>query len=234
VSNLRLKSRHRLLCGDSTKAEDVERLMDGETADLLLTDPPYGVDYEGILNDDAAGLVPLLSAAFAQVDLHLKAGGSYYVWHPDIHAWEFANCIRELGWKQARPPLIVWAKDQFVFGRGDYHSQTESCLYGWRGGAGHLKLKDRSQSNLWSFPRPHSSEGHPTIKPLGMFVRSIENSSRPKEIALDPFLGSGTTLVAAEQLDRRCYGLELSPAYCDVIVARWETLTGEKAVRWAD
>jgi DNA modification methylase len=222
---------HRLLCGDSTKAEDVERLMAGAKSDLLLTDPPYGVDYEGITNDDAAGLPRLLAGAFQNADAIMQPGACYYVCHPDVHAYEFVGAIRGVGWKQARPAVVLWIKDRFVLGRGDYHSQSEPILYGWKEGAAHHAVADRSQSNLWEFPRPAAADGHPTMKPVGLFARAMQNSTNQKASVYEPFCGSGTTLIAAEQLGRKCYGMEISPAYCDVIVKRWETLTGKKAAR---
>jgi DNA modification methylase len=228
--DLWLLGEHRLLCGDSTKAEDVERLMDGAKAHLILTDPPYGVDYEGITNDDAAGLPKLLAGAFQNADAIMQPGACYYVCHPDVHAYEFVGAIRSVEWKQARPPVVLWIKDRFVLGRGDYHSQSEPILYGWKKGAAHHAVADRSQSNVWEFPRPASADDHPTMKPVGLFARALQNSTNQKAIVYDPFLGSGTTLVAAEQLGRKCYGMEISPAYCDVIVNRWEALTGKKAV----
>jgi len=228
--DLWLLGEHRLLCGDSTKAEAVERLMDGAKADLMLTDPPYGVDYEGITNDDAAGLPKLLAGAFQNADAIMQPGACYYVCHSDVHAYEFVGAIRSVEWKQARPAVVLWIKDRFVLGRGDYHSQSEPILYGWKKGAAHHAVADRSQSNVWEFPRPALADGHPTMKPVGLFARAIQNSTNQKAIVYDPFLGSGTTLIAAEQLGRKCYGMEISPAYCDVIVNRLEALTGKKAV----
>jgi len=227
--DLWLLGEHRLLCGDSTKAEDVERLMAGTKANLLLTDPPYGVDYEGITNDDAAGLPRLLTGAFQNADAIMQPGACFYVCHPDVHMYEFVGAIRGVGWKQARPSLVLWIKDRFVFGRGDYHVQCEPILYGWKEGAAHHAVADRSQSNLWEFPRPAAADGHPTMKPVGLLARAVQNSTNQKASVYDPFLGSGTTLIAAEQLGRKCYGMEISPQYCDVIVKRWETLTGKQA-----
>lgn len=222
---------HRLLCGDSTKADDVARLMAGEKADLLLSDPPYGVDYEGITNDDAAGLPSLLQGAMVQADANMCPGACYYICHPDVHAYEFIQAIRDRGWKQARPSVIVWVKDRFVLGRGDYHSQSEPILYGWKEGAAHHQVADRTQSNVWEFDRPAAAEGHPTMKPVGLFAKATQNSTENGDLVYDPFLGSGTTLIAAEQLGRKCFGIEISPQYCDVIVKRWENLTGKKAKR---
>jgi DNA modification methylase len=230
MGRLRLRSRHRLLCGDSTKAEDVERLMAGEMASLLFTDPPYGVDYEGVTNDDAAGLPSLLSGAFEQADRAMQPGACFYICHPDIHAFEFIHAIRSVGWKQARPSVVLWVKDRFVLGRGDYHSQSEPILYGWKKGAPHHAVADRTESNVWEYPRPATSEGHPTMKPLALVGRAMQNSTKPNAIVLDLFLGSGSSVVAAEQTGRRCFGIEIEPGYCDLVIKRWENLTGEKAV----
>ena len=222
---------HRLLCGDSTNADDVARLMGEEKAYLLLTDPPYGVDYEGVTNDDAAGLSDLLRSSLALADRFMQPGACYYICHPDVHAFEFISAVREQGWVQARPSTLIWVKDRFVLGRGDYHSQTEPILYGWKPGAAHHALKDRSQSNVWSFDRPAKAEGHPTMKPVGLFARCVSNSSQKKSLIYEPFSGSGTTIIAAEQQQRRCYAMEITPAYCDVAVKRWEQATGRKAER---
>jgi DNA modification methylase len=211
---------HVLLCGDSTKAEDVAKVMGGEKAALMVTDPPYGVDYEGVTNDNPDGLVSLLTGAFVCANKVMVAGSPFYICHPDIHAYEFVGVIRSLGWKQARPAVVLWIKDQLVMGRGDYHSQSEPILYGWKDGAAHYPVADRSQSNVWNFPRPKSSEGHPTIKPTGLFERAISNSSPAGAIVVDPFLGSGTTMVACQNLNRKCRGIEISPDYCAVILQR--------------
>ena len=128
--------------------------------------------------------------------------------------------VRDLGWKQARPAVVQWVKDQLVMGRGDYHSQSEPMLYGWKDGAPHHRVEDRTQSNVWNFPRPKTAEGHPTIKPTGLFERAISNSSDQNTTIYDPFLGSGTTMVACQNLNRKCRGIEISPDYCAVILQR--------------
>jgi site-specific DNA-methyltransferase (adenine-specific) len=236
--DLWMLGKHRLLCGDSTKAEDVERLMDGQRADLMLTDPPYNVDYTGktkdalkVANDSMADgdfrkfLVACFGAAFDA----MKPGASFYVFHADSEGYNFRGAVKDCG--QIVRQCLIWTKDVLVMGRQDYQWQHEPCLYGWKEGAAHGWYSDRKQTTLLRFDRPTRSEDHPTMKPVAMFAYLMGNSTAPQGLAYDPFLGSGTTLIAAEQLGRTCYGMEISPAYCDVIVKRWETLTGRKAER---
>ena len=224
---------HRLLCGDSTKKEDVIRVMGGGTAQLMVTDPPYGVDYEGVHNDDAAGLPALLDGSMRRANEVLSAGACFYICFPDIHSLEFVAAVRAQGWKQARPAVVLWVKDQFVFGRGDYHSQSEPILYGWKDGAAHHAVKDRTQSNVWNFPRPQVAEGHPTMKPVGLFAKAITNSSEAKSTVYEPFSGSGTTIIACEQLGRKARAIEISPAYVAVAIQRWVDATGKEPKRLA-
>lgn len=222
---------HRLLCGDSTLVSNLELLMEGKRADLVFTDPPYGVDYEGISNDHHKGeeLRKFIRAALSATDKFLRNGGSYYVWHPDIHAYEFIGAIRDVGWRQARPSTIQWVKSSLVLSQGDYHSRNEPCLFGWKPGAGHKRIEDRTQDTIWECARPKKSDGHPTMKPIEICERAIINSSDHNNLVVDPFLGSGSTLIACEKTNRRCFGLELDPRYVDVIISRWETYTGKKA-----
>ena len=225
-----LCGKHRIMAGDSTKTEDVERLMDGVKADMVFTDPPYVVDYEGVNNDDAAGLPELLRKSITEMDKSLKEGGTYYVCHPDIHAYEFIHEIRSIGWIQARPPVVLWIKDSLVLGRGDYHSRSEPILYGWKSGAAHLAVKDRTQDNVWLHDRPKKADGHPTMKPVELVARAINNSSLKGQAILDPFGGSGSTLIAAEQTGRTAYLMEIDCLYVQVILERWMSFTGEQAV----
>jgi len=242
---------HRLLCGDSTKSEDVERLMAGAKADLMLTDPPYNValgmnetpeqtkarnrrtDGKVVANDSMSDeeFRAFLVSCFRCAFVCLKPGASFYVWHADRECFNFGGAIRDCGEKVRQ--CLVWAKDVLVMGQQDYQSQHEPCLYGWKAGAAHGWYSDRKQTTLLRFDRPSRNQEHPTMKPVGLFAYLMGNSTAPQGLAYDPFLGSGTTLIAAEQLGRKCYGMEISPAYCDVIVKRWETLTGEKAERGA-
>lgn len=236
MGDLWLMGEHRLLCGDSTKAEDVTRLMNGRKADLWLTDPPYNVAYTGktqdalTIDNDSMGdadfrsfLVQCFQIAFD----NLKAGGSYYIWHADTEGLNFRGAINDCGEKLRQ--CLVWQKNVMVMGRQDYHWQHEPCLYGWKKGASHGWYNDRKQTTLLVFDRPSRSTEHPTMKPVRLFQYQIGNSTAPQGLVFDSFLGSGTTLIACQELGRTCYGLELSPSYCDVIVARWEAATGKKA-----
>jgi DNA modification methylase len=231
LGDLWLLGEHRLLCGDSTSEADVSRLMNGEKADMVFTDPPYGVDYEGVTNDDLKGekLRKFIYSCFVNVNLNLRDGANYYIWHSDIHAYEFIGAVRDVGWRQAKPPTIQWVKDSLVLSQGDYHSRNEPCLYGWKEGKNRQRVEDRTQDTIWEYPKPKKSDGHPTMKPIKLCERAIKNSSKLGWLIIDTFLGSGSTLIAAEQLGRKCYGMEISPNYCDVIVKRWENLTGKKA-----
>jgi DNA modification methylase len=235
AGDLWLLGDHRVLCGDSTKEQDVTRLMNAKKADLLFTDPPYGVDYEGVTNDHlkAEHLRLFIFSVLKNADAVLKAGACFYIWHPDIHAYEFIGAVRDVNWTQAKPAIIQWLKNALVLSQGDYHLRNEPCLYGWKPGAAHKRVEDRTQDTIWEFPKPSRSLQHPTMKPVALCSRAIINSSENNWIVSDPFLGSGTTLIAAEQLNRKCYGLEISPAYCDVIVQRWQTFTGKEAVNEA-
>jgi len=249
--DLWLLGEHRLLCGDSTKSEDVERLMNGQRADLMLTDPPYNValgigespeeakrrnrrvDGKVVANDSMSDtdfrkfLVACFTAAFGII----KPGASFYIFHADSEGYNFRGAVKDCG--QVVRQCLIWAKDILIMGRQDYQWQHEPCLYGWKEGAAHGWYGDRKQTTLLRFDRPKRSEEHPTMKPVTMFAYLMGNSTAPQGLSYDPFLGSGTTLIAAEQLGRKCYGMEISPAYCDVIVKRWETLTGKKAERAA-
>jgi DNA modification methylase len=217
---------HRLLCGDSTCSDTVAKLMNGEKADMLFTDPPYGVDYEGVNNDHlkAEQLRQFIYDALLNVDLFLRGGANYYVWHPDIHAYEFIGAIRDVGWRQAKPSTIQWVKDSLVLSQGDYHLRNEPCLYGWKEGKNRQRVEDRTQDTIWEFPKPKKAEGHPTMKPIPLCERAIINSSKINWLIIDTFLGSGSTMVASHQLKRKCYGMELDPKYCQVIVDRMKKL----------
>lgn len=227
--------RHRLLCGDSTSAEDVARLMDGEKADLLLTDPPYGVSYVGKTKDaltienDALteeGLEELIRGAFSIAETNCRPGAYWYATVPagPLHLlfaddWKARGILRQ---------IMVWVKDSMVLGHSEYHYQHEPILFGWMPGE-RYKNPDRTRTTVWECPRPKVSREHPTMKPVALWARAIQDGSREADLVFDPFLGSGTTLVACEQLGRTCYGMEISPQYCQVIIDRWERLTGQKA-----
>lgn len=226
---------HRLMCGDSTDPETVKVLMDGEQVDLLLTDPPYNVDYEGgtedkmkILNDSFKSeghFLEFLRKAMSCASNVMKNGASYYIFHADSEGRNFREAATEIG--KVRECLI-WVKNSLVLGRQDYQWRHEPCLYGWKGTA-HKWYNDRTQTTILEFDRPKRSEEHPTMKPIPLFAYLMKNSTKPGDLVLDPFAGSGTTLICAEQLGRRCYTMELDQHYCDVVIARWESLTGLKA-----
>jgi DNA modification methylase len=231
---------HRLLCGDSTKAEDVERLMAGSKAEMMVTDPPYGVEYDADWRNQAKrpdgtaygasalGKVSNDDRADWRESWALFHGDIAYVWHAGCRSPEVAESLTFCDFVIRN--LIVWAKNSMVIGRGDYHHQHEPCWYVVRKGCPGRRTDDRTQTTLWQIDKPQKSEtGHSTQKPVECMARPMRNHEA--ELIYDPFLGSGTTLIAAEQLGRKCYGMEISPQYCDVIVKRWETLTGRKAVR---
>jgi site-specific DNA-methyltransferase (adenine-specific) len=229
---------HRLMCGDSTNSDDVQKLMNGETANLLVTDPPYNVAYEGktddalkIQNDSMSEekFVEFLTLAFKNADKYLKNGGSFYIWYGANSSLQFFSACEETGW-QTRQQLI-WVKNGMCFGRQDYQWIHEPCIYGWKSGGSHYFIDDRTQTTILEFNKQFTNAEHPTMKSISMIAKLIENSSKRDEIVMDIFGGSGTTLIACEQLDRRCFMMELDPRYCDVIINRWENLTGEKAVK---
>jgi len=226
--------RHRLLVGDATSEEDVRRLIGAASADLILTDPPYGVGYKGktgraltIANDDLGeeGTRQLVAAALRAAPL--RPGGAFYIFAPGgaLHlAFLLALCDAGLAVHQT----LIWLKDRFVLGHADYHARHEPILYGWRGGAAHHFVGDRTQDTVWEYPRPARSTEHPTMKPTALIERAIRNSSRPGETVLDPFVGSGATLVAAEVAGRRAFAMEIDPAYAQVALERWAALTGRR------
>ena len=223
--------RHRLMCGDSTDLTSVERLMGGTKANMLFTDPPYGVDYEGVNNDFLKGekFREFLTIALKNAFNIMEEGSNAYVWHADIHAYECIGAFRDAGFTQAKPSVIQWVKDSLVLSQGDYHSRNEPCLYGWKAGKNRVRVADRTQDTIWEFPKPRKADGHPTMKPIALCERAINNSSLKDSVIFDLFAGSGSTLIACEQTKRICYAIELDPKYCDVIVTRWENFTGLKA-----
>lgn len=227
-----LLGRHRLMCGDSTSIDAVEKLMQGRKANMLHTDPPYGVDYEGVPNDHLkdAQLEAFLHDALSSAFSVLEPGSNVYVWHADITALEFISAFRSAGFTQARPPTIQWVKPSLVMSQGDYHSQNEPCLYGWKDGSGRVRVKDRKQTTIWKIDRTTDAKIHPTMKPVELCERAIQNSSVANCLVLDLFGGSGSTLIACEKTSRDCRMMELDPKYCDVIIKRWQDYTGKKAV----
>lgn len=278
--------RHRLLVGDATKEEDVKRLAGGGVADLLLTDPPYNVDYTNksiwlmnsgldrtseemkkkraaqtiindVMNDDQ--YKDFLTDAFGNAKEIMRNGAAFYIWHAGTMAGSVSAAMKET-FGEIRQTLI-WVKNHIVFGRQDYKWQHEHCVYGWKDGAAHYFTDDMTQATVFEDKgidykklkkqelldiiekltaekesttvlheaSPQSAGDHPTMKPVKLMARLIKNSTRQGETVLDVFGGSGTTLIACEQLNRTCWMMELDPHYADVIIARWEKLTGEKA-----
>lgn len=227
---------HRLMCGDSTDSEQVATLLDGAQADLLLTDPPYNVAYEGkgkealtIQNDskDGGEFHLFLYDAFSAVKENMKAGASFYVWYASSEVINFHSSLEEAGFLVKQE--LIWNKNSMVLSRQDYHWKHEPCLYGWASGGSHAWYSDRKQTTVLNFDRPTVNKEHPTMKPVALFDYQMKNSSKAGDIILDPFGGSGTTIMACEQNGRCGYLMELDPRYVDVIIRRWEEFTGEKA-----
>ena len=225
------------MCGDSTSTECVQKLMGGLQADLLLTDPPYGVDYTGKTKDELKiendaksddDFIAFLRQAFESADSVMKSGAVFYIWHADSKAYVFRMACQMTGWEVRQ--VLIWVKNAMVMGRQDYQWKHEPCLYGWKAGAGHLWASDRKQTTVLEFDRPTKNKEHPTMKPVALFDYQIKNNTKGGDIVLDLFAGSGTTVIACEQNGRTEYVMEYDPRYCDEIVKRWENLTGEKAV----
>ncbi|MGA4235073.1 DNA modification methylase, partial [Ralstonia nicotianae] len=243
--------RHRLLCGDATVAENYDRLLQGEPADMAFLDPPYNVNYantakdrqrgtsRAILNDNlgggfydfllAGGFYDFLLAALTPTIANCRGG--IYVAMSSSELDVLQAAFREAGGRWST--FIIWAKDRFTLGRADYQRQYEPILYGWAEGAQRHWCGDRDQGDVWQIKRPARNGLHPTMKPVELVERAIRNSSRPGDVVLDAFGGSGTTLIAAEKAARAARLIELDPKYTDVIVRRWEEYTGEQAVREA-
>lgn len=269
---------HRLICGDSTDPEVLNILIGEGKVDLLLTDPPYNVDYSSknealnaadkgnrvqkdIANDkmEDGAFLEFLTAAFENANRYLKKGGAFYIWHAGTEGLNFKLAVKSVGWELKQ--ILIWVKNNMVLGRQDYQWKHEPCLYGWKPGASHFFVNRRDLLTVTEDPapdidtmtkdelkallrnllgeatpktaiyedKPLRSADHPTMKPIKLMGRAIKNSTRPGEVVLDLFGGSGSTLMAAEQLARSCYTVELDPAYIDVIVKRWEEYTGDKA-----
>jgi DNA modification methylase len=226
LGDLWILGEHRLLCGDSTDIKQVEKLMDGEKADMVFTDPPYGVDYKGIKNDSRKGLEELLDSAFYNYLKISKSGSSIYVFHSDRCADIFHKCFRKYFHFSS---MIIWNKNSLTLSQTDYQSKHEPCMYGWMDNGNHRFMGDRKQVSVWDIYK-ESVKGHTTPKPIELIQKGLINSSKSDDLITDLFLGSGSTLIACEKTSRKCFGMELDPHYCDVIVKRWEDYTGKKAV----
>lgn len=269
LGEIYILGKHRLMCGDSTRIADVEKLMGEQQADLLLTDPPYNVDYEGgtdkklkIKNDNMEDQAfrQFLIDVYKAADHVMKPGAPFYIWHADSEGANFRGAAKDMGW-QIRECLI-WVKNSLVLGRQDYNWRHEPCLYGWKAGAAHYFTDSRSETTVIEDQvnvdklskdelktlckrllepscettvihekKPSINDVHPTMKPVKLFGRLVKNSSKRNDIVLDLFGGSGTTIVACEQLNRRAYLMELDPAYVDVIIDRYQKLTNVEVMR---
>ncbi len=233
---------HRLLCGDACDAAALERLLGGVPPEVLWTDPPYGVDYVGktrrklrIKNDSAEGIDELLRNAFAAVDAVLAPSGRFYIASPGgLLGLVFRQAVVDVGWHLHQ--TLVWCKQTATLAHSDYQPAHEDVLYGWKPGPGrpgrgrHRGTRwygGHNQPSVFHIPRPARNESHPTMKPIALIEAMLRNSSRRGDIVLDPFAGSGSTLVACERLGRRCFAIELDPAYCDVIRHRYQQVVGD-------
>lgn len=276
---------HRILCGDSTNIDDVLRLMDGAKVDLFLTDPPYNIDYEykqnnlarfrrnkrvlsgnASIENDAMGtddFYSFLMEVFFCADKVMHEGAAFYIWHADLNGHLFREAVIETGWNLKE--ILIWVKNRFTLSRQDYHYRHEPCAYGWKKGAGHYFVEERthqtvfddkvdfkklSKSELQAMledifsdrvpttvlyeDKPLINDIHPTMKPIKLMARLVANSSKPGWNVLDLFGGSGSTMMACEQLGRNCYSMEVSPRYVSAMIQRWHTFTGEQVYRLED
>lgn len=245
LGDLYILGNHRLICGDSTDVTVIDRLMDGVKADMWLSDPPYNVEIVGgshaisaserkkqgkltIQNDhmESDEFKDFLKNAFTTAYTALKGGASFYIWYASREVVNFQKSLEESGFLVKQE--LIWNKNSLVMGRQDYQWKHEPCLYGWKDGNSHNWYGDRKQTTIIDFERPTKSDLHPTMKPIGLLAIQIENSSKVDDIVFDGFGGSGSTLIACEQLNRKCYMCELDPKYVSVIVNRWLNFTGRK------
>ncbi len=230
LGDMWLLGSHRVLCGDSIKPESYDVLMDGKKANLVVTDPPYNVNVEEtagkIKNDNMADedFYKFLFVAFVNMEQSMEDDASIYVFHADTEGLNFRKAFHDAGFYLSG--CCIWKKNALVLGRSPYQWQHEPCLFGWKTGGKHEWYSDRKQTTIWEYDRPKSSKEHPTMKPIALMAYPIQNSSMSNCIVLDPFLGSGSTLIAAEQTGRICYGIELEEKFVDVIVNRYMEQTG--------
>lgn len=228
---------NRLMCGDCRAKKDVAALMNGRTADMILTDPPYNVNYEGggegkltIQNDSMENdlFLRFLQSVFNVMFAIVKPGGSFYVFHADSEGENFRRAIREAGFKIAQ--CCIWVKDSLVMGRQDYQWQHEPCLYGWKPGAAHFWNADRKQTTIWNFDKPKANRIHPTMKPIALMAYPITNSTKNGDVVVDLFSGSGSTIMACQQTDRIGYGMEIDPKYVAATVRRFMAMFPQQPV----
>ena len=229
---------HRVLCGDATVLADVEKVLRGELADMAFTDPPYNVNYANSAKDKLRGKNrPILNDSLGEdfgallydacVNILTVTKGAVYICMSSSELDRLQKAFREAGGKWST--FVIWAKNTFTLGRADYQRQYEPILYGWKDGTDHYWCGARDQGDVWFFDKPHKNDLHPTMKPVALVERAIRNSSKSRDIVLDPFGGSGTTMIAAEHAGRRARLIELDPKYVDVIVQRWQDQTGQAA-----
>lgn len=232
-----LLGNNRLMCGDCRSNKDISSLMDGQQADLAVTDPPYNVNYEGgtsdeltIQNDSMENdlFATFLRQVFSVLYSVLKPGGSYYIFHADSEGENFRVSLRKAGFKIAQ--CCIWVKNSMVMGRQDYQWQHEPCLYGWKPGAAHCWNSDRKQTTIWNFDKPTRNTLHPTMKPIALMAYPIGNSSKPGQIIVDIFSGSGSTLMACQQIDRICYAMEIDPRYVVASIHRYIAMFPEQSI----
>ncbi|MCC8044879.1 MAG: site-specific DNA-methyltransferase [Clostridiales bacterium] len=224
--------RHRLMCGDATSSEDVAKLMDGKKANLIVTDPPYGVSFKSsdgltIQNDSMKGddFYTFLYKSFSNMVAHMENGGAAYVFHADTEGLNFRKAFVDAGFHLAG--VCIWVKNSLVLGRSDYQWQHEPVLYGFLQNGKHPWYSDRKQTTIWNYDKPKRNENHPTSKPLDLLGYPISNSTQENAIVLDTFGGSGSTMMACEQLNRICYSMELDEKYASVILRRYVEMTGD-------
>lgn len=231
-----LLGNHRLMCGDSTMIDDVEKLCNNQLVDMWLTDPPYNVAYEGktkealTIKNDSMGdddFRQFLRDCYVAADAVMKPGAAFYIWHADSEGYNFRGAAKDANWKVRQ--CLIWKKSTLVMGRQDYHWKHEPCLYGWKEGARHLWASDRKQTTILEFDKPSRNGEHPTMKPVDLFSYCLLNNTKGGDIVLDSFGGSGTTIIACERDGRVGYLMELDPKYCDVIIKRWQDYTGKEA-----
>nr|DAG75142.1 MAG TPA: adenine specific DNA methyltransferase [Caudoviricetes sp.] len=228
--DLWILGKHRVFCGDATNEENYKLLMDGQKANVIVTDPPYNVDVEEtagkIMNDNMSDhdFYSFLLSAYKAMHLNLADDGSIYVFHADTEGLNFRKAFKEAGFYLSG--CCIWKKNALVLGRSPYQWQHEPCLFGWKANGKHEWYSDRKQTTIWEYDRPKASKDHPTMKPVQLMAYPIRNSSMTNGIVLDPFLGSGSTLIACEEIDRCCRGMELDPKFVDVIVKRYIEATG--------
>ena len=229
---------HRLLCGDSTQTDTFEKLMQGELADMVVTDPPYNVNYEGGTKDklkienDSMGndeFYKFLYDFYTALTTAVKKGGAIYVWHASSEVINFGKAMVDAGWLLKQQ--LIWVKNSMVMGRQDYQWKHEPCLYGWLKGDSHKWYSDRKQTTIIEWDKPLRNGEHPTMKPIGLFGYQIKNSSKENDIVIDAFGGSGTTMVACEQLNRKARVVEYDPKYCDVIIRRMININPDISIK---